>query len=416
LEKPQPTYKPKPWHIILGLTIAIQLLTYRILPPLLGQFIYIAHPILWSLLALTTLIFFNREKNPTWQLDSPLLIFAATIALIQILASIIIGLLTSLGRSPYDFTPLGITINLTRFISTLFGFELARAYLIKTWSHRPTLAIGVTAFLYSPTSLLLLSDASNAAEMGKLLSSTYLPNLTQNLLASYLAFLGGPVASMTYMGSFQAFEWISPILPDPPWALKSLIGVMIPTLGFLLIHQSVLQTQQQKGTPQPEKSPLPQWTVIGMVFLLAIWVATGHLGVYPTVIVSGSMQPTLNVGDLTIVLKTQPQKIKPNDIIQFHSGEINIVHRVIDIRKEETTNLFITKGDANKAPDTDPVKPNQVIGKVVLVIPKIGWVTIMIRSAYNEIARLLSNLGGAGGFSIVSDTLNENPQLSHRRC
>jgi hypothetical protein len=41
--------------------------------------------------------------------------------------------------------------------------------------------------------------------------------------------------------------------------------------------------------------------------------------------------------------------------------------------------FFITKGDANGSPDSDPVSPQAVIGREIFVIPKIGWISIAVK-------------------------------------
>ena len=46
--------------------------------------------------------------------------------------------------------------------------------------------------------------------------------------------------------------------------------------------------------------------------------------------------------------------------------------------------IFITKGDANSEPDVDPVMPDQVTGKVVFTIPKLGWIPIFFKTIFNN--------------------------------
>jgi signal peptidase len=55
------------------------------------------------------------------------------------------------------------------------------------------------------------------------------------------------------------------------------------------------------------------------------------------------------------------------------------MHRVIEIQETAGAKRFITKGDANDSPDVEPVIPQNVVGKVVVTIPKIGWVSIVVK-------------------------------------
>jgi len=76
---------------------------------------------------------------------------------------------------------------------------------------------------------------------------------------------------------------------------------------------------------------------------------------YPyTPVVSGSMKPALQVGDIVIVQGIQNAcQIQVGDIIVFHSStsSITIVHRVVEKTYREEAWYFKTKGDANPIPD-----------------------------------------------------------------
>lgn len=109
------------------------------------------------------------------------------------------------------------------------------------------------------------------------------------------------------------------------------------------------------------------------------------------VVSSGSMEPVLNVYDVLIVRDGSTfEKVQRGDIIVFNRPEIHdrvIVHRVVDIR-ETSEKILTTKGDANPSsiPGTDyPITKADYIGKVVYVIPKIGYVTRLINPPINYI-------------------------------
>ncbi len=125
----------------------------------------------------------------------------------------------------------------------------------------------------------------------------------------------------------------------------------------------------------------------GTLLLLAL--ITGMLlcvfSFIPTVVVSGSMSPKINTGDLVIVKRVHPDQVQPGEVIQFKHKDIIIIHRVIDILEDENgQRFFVTKGDANRRPDREPVFAEQVLGKVKAVLPGAGWPTIWIRNpGYN---------------------------------
>ena len=106
------------------------------------------------------------------------------------------------------------------------------------------------------------------------------------------------------------------------------------------------------------------------------------------VIISNSMIPTINVQDAVITMRVSEKNIKMNDIITFVSKDIEtrgtpITHRVVGIVYEnpETKNKIIgyrTKGDHNNVQDFAIIQPDEVLGKVYLRIPMIGYLQMFL--------------------------------------
>lgn len=84
------------------------------------------------------------------------------------------------------------------------------------------------------------------------------------------------------------------------------------------------------------------------------------------VVLSGSMADTINVDD--VVITKADDLYEPGDVIMFTTESSIVTHRIVD----KTDEGYITKGDANNAEDNWLILDEQVIGKVVKVIPSIG--------------------------------------------
>lgn len=90
------------------------------------------------------------------------------------------------------------------------------------------------------------------------------------------------------------------------------------------------------------------------------------------VVLSGSMDPTLKVGDIIVV--HEEQAYEEQDIITFRTETAPTTHRIVETKDTG----FITKGDANNVEDEGIVTKNQIYGRVVMVIPKVGeWMLFM---------------------------------------
>jgi signal peptidase I len=118
------------------------------------------------------------------------------------------------------------------------------------------------------------------------------------------------------------------------------------------------------------------------------------------VVVSGSMIPTINIGDIVIIknnsFDTLFNNLKIGDIIVFRAPEAKtddgkpkvIVHRISDIGTFLEKEAVRTRGDANpySIPGIDfPIFMENYVGKVVYVIPKVGTISMIITPPINYI-------------------------------
>ncbi len=102
-------------------------------------------------------------------------------------------------------------------------------------------------------------------------------------------------------------------------------------------------------------------------------------------IISPSMEPNINVYDVVLTKKVKSEEVKEGDVITFISsstlGEgLTITHRVKSVIKTEGDIKFRTQGDNNPIPDSALVTSNNLLGKVVFIIPFLGYIQFMLQS------------------------------------
>ncbi|WP_050632166.1 signal peptidase I [Bacillus andreraoultii] len=104
-------------------------------------------------------------------------------------------------------------------------------------------------------------------------------------------------------------------------------------------------------------------------------------GLTPLNVLSGSMEPTFKVGDVLLIRKVPIHSIQHNDIITYKKdGKSLVTHRVVSIDNQGNERIFRTKGDANTGTDRQIVHSEQVIGKVIIIIPSLGLVSAYFTS------------------------------------
>lgn len=120
-----------------------------------------------------------------------------------------------------------------------------------------------------------------------------------------------------------------------------------------------------------------------------------------TIVISGSMEPTIPTGSLVFIKKANADEIIANrtngDIIVYMLPNtkvydffifviydpLPIMHRAIDKREINDKIYVLTKGDANLLPDGNPNNPltwvpeDRIIGKVIWYFPYMGYYIIL---------------------------------------
>jgi signal peptidase len=105
-------------------------------------------------------------------------------------------------------------------------------------------------------------------------------------------------------------------------------------------------------------------------------------------VLTGSMVPTYNVGDLIFVKVTDAADINVGDAATFNPGSTDdsyLTHRVTEkLENYEGTGVtcFRTKGDANDTEDPFIIDESRMIGVVKLRIPLLGYVVQFVQYHY----------------------------------
>lgn len=95
------------------------------------------------------------------------------------------------------------------------------------------------------------------------------------------------------------------------------------------------------------------------------------------IVISDSMVPAIQAGDVVVLESVQPQEIAVGDVIAFKppvkTVAETLVHRVTRVNfGEEGALMYVTKGDANQLEDSFKVEYDDVVGRVLFKVPYIG--------------------------------------------
>ena len=134
------------------------------------------------------------------------------------------------------------------------------------------------------------------------------------------------------------------------------------------------------------------WLVIlGVVVVLAIAVLIPRIaGATPYTVLTGSMQPHYPPGTLVVIKPINTDALQTGDVAtyQIASGDPTVAtHRIVAVGVTlDGGRVFTFQGDANNAPDPEPVLPVQIKGKLWYSVPYLGYLNNALNGGQRQIA------------------------------
>ena len=301
------------------------------------------------------------------------------------------GLFLGFGKSPYSRDIKNIILNLFIFIVPIIGKELIRGFLLNSSiKHKSINVIFITILLIiTDIAIFQIMKIDNIKDLVIFLSQSLGPIICLNIFASYACIVAGPIASIIFISLITGIEILSPVLPLLQWLTRGLINMCVPIFSYLAMNFYYTKLSKQFKAYKVKQDNIFSLIAVSVFCVFLIWFTVGVFPMYPSVIVTGSMKPVINPGDIVVIKKIQKvediDNLKIGDVIQFKREELLIVHRVIELVKNDNDGLiyYRTKGDNNSAEDKELVNPNDIKGTVYKTIPKLGWPTLILRNNDN---------------------------------
>lgn len=141
------------------------------------------------------------------------------------------------------------------------------------------------------------------------------------------------------------------------------------------------------------------WTFITAMVILAgtllLSMYKGPYGLRLLVVYSGSMEPAIKTGSIVVVVPAE--KYRENDVITFSNNpKANLkdvknttTHRVVSVEEVAGQTIFLTKGDANPSGDRGQVAASSVLGKVIMSVPRLGFLISFAKTQLGLIVFLI---------------------------
>ena len=344
---------------------------------------YLLNPIVWIGIAIILKLTLGKSFEIK-KLKKDIISYSLIAVLVYIITYLISGLFITFGKNPYSRTIIGIAINLWSFATVIIAKEYIRYKIINNVYEKEKVRI---AILISTVYIIIdlgirqfFTKQITGLFIMEIIAQTLLPLIVKNILYSYTAINANYFPAMCYELGTKLYLWLSPILPNAPWIMVSIIDSVIPLILFLYIRheknkKDIFRTKEKLVDSDP-RNIIP--LAIGII--LAIWFALGIFPIKPVAIATGSMQNELHIGDVAIIKKCDADDIEEGDIIEYQMEGYTVIHRVMKKTQKNGDFSFITKGDSNDTEDSEPVTENQIIGKVIFKIRFLGYPAVWIHN------------------------------------
>ncbi|AET32554.1 signal peptidase I [Pyrobaculum ferrireducens] len=310
----------------------------------------------------------------------------------------VMGFFFGFAVVPSLFKPDFFAVSAALWGVKLLGVEALRYAVLRTrWPYLLKLAvsIGVGVFYGNTiyTNAKVLSGlAAPEGWAGFLIS--FIPAVFYNVLLAYVYMWGGFRQGLLLAAVVSGYWELSPV------RLTSSLGAVGSVLQLVLYYGLYLAVSRrfQPLRELKEEFFASRWSRVLEYFFLVVAVAaagsvlslalTGHV---PVAVVSGSMRPVYDVGDLVILKRTSDVAV--GDVVAFVVEGQLVMHRIVAVTPD---GKFVTKGDAVPVPDPWLVPREAVVGKAVYRIPLLGYPVMYIHTSGFNIMPLLASglLGG----------------------
>ena len=152
--------------------------------------------------------------------------------------------------------------------------------------------------------------------------------------------------------------------------------------------------------------------VVGLVVVLAVPSLIGAKS--SLIVLSGSMQPHLQPGDVVVINDASGSEIEEGEVITFRTdGEIGgtgrnrVTHRVVEKQQTSDGVVYRTKGDANDQADPGVIHQDAVVGEVWFHVSLVGRLFLALQQPIAQL--VVTVIPGillvANGFWTITDEL-----------
>ncbi|MBR3254446.1 signal peptidase I [Candidatus Saccharibacteria bacterium] len=206
---------------------------------------------------------------------------------------------------------------------------------------------------------------------------------TGNFLYNYVSVRFGAIPVVAYRLIIGLYAYIIPILPDIYEFFASFCKMVMPVFVYWVIERTFVKHDAmalEKKTTIPTRilEVVSCIVMVGFIGLVSCQFDVGAI-----VVGSESMTGAIDMGDVVMMKKYYTnEEVKEGEIIVFNRKNERVIHRVIKVSTVAGKKRYYTKGDTNEHEDDGFVTDEDLVGKVIIKVPAIGWPTLWLKKVF----------------------------------
>ena len=235
--------------------------------------------------------------------------------------------------------------------------------------------------------LIIYTNIYNLTTYDKIIEMigfTLFASIACNLLYNYISNRYGIKGNIIYRLTTVLYVYLIPYIPNVYVFFRAILRMIYPYIIYQVLEYTFAKNNMIVAAEDKKKNLISK-VVLGFITIVLAMLISCQFKYGILVIGSGSMTGTINKGDAIFFEQyDQKEEIEIGQVIIFNRDNLQIVHRVIDIKQVNGETRYTTKGDANQENDDGYITDEDITGICKFRIAYIGYPSIWVRDIFTK--------------------------------
>ena len=295
----------------------------------------------------------------------------------------IIGVFVGFYNSTIKLSMWSLANYIIPYIVIIISAEIIRKRVLLKGTKKTRIIMLIAMILLDMIIFINIYNLKTVKDYFSVLAFVIFSSIANNILYNYVVVnYRNILGIIIYRLATILYTYIIPITPNIYIFFESVIRLIVPYIIYIVLEQIYYKKEKIISIQQKRRGAIVN-IILAIIVVLIVMLVSCEFKYGALTIGSGSMTGTIDKGDIIIYEEyDEEDKVETGDIIVFVKDDIKVVHRVVDQRDVGDEIRYYTKGDANMQEDDGYRTRKDIIAKVKLRIPYIGYLTLWVNNMF----------------------------------